>query len=181
MNISSYSKQIHFSFTKECIILLIEYSDVMKRLLGIILLFSTPYCFSQRKAVSFSYIDAKASNINTNAPDTLAYLLTSQYPTELEKVRSIFSWITDHISYNTIRYQPRIAVYKNDGIEADYDADSVFKSLDERVARITLKRRYALCDGYARLFKSLCDFAGINSEVITGYARTNMGSNQFRC
>lgn len=114
--------------------------------------------------------------------DSLSHLLTNSYTTELEKVRSIFYWITDHISYNTIRYQPQPASYKNDDDdESEYDADTIYKSLNERVAGITLKRRYAMCDGYARLFKTLCDDAGIKSEVITGYARTNMNSGQFRC
>ena len=54
--------------------------------------------------------------------------------------------------------------------------------LDERVARIVLKRKQTVCAGYARLFKTLCDFAGIKSEIITGYAKTNlMSSRQFKC
>lgn len=152
----------------------------MKPLLSLILLLVFSFGFSQSKT-SFFAIDGKAESINVNSPDTLSYLLTSSYTTELEKVRSIFYWITDHIAYNTIRFQPYPALYKDDGAEADYDADTIYKSLDERVARITLKRRYSLCDGYARLFKALCDFAGIKSEVITGYARTNMNGGTFRC
>lgn len=151
----------------------------MKLLFNLIFLLLTCYAFSQQKLVSFSSVNVR-EDVNVNSPDSLSHLLTEPYTTELEKVRSIFFWITDHISYNTIRYQPRVA-YADDDVESDYDADTVFKSLDERVARITLKRRYALCDGYARLFKSLCDHAGITSEVITGYARTNFGNNQFRC
>jgi len=153
----------------------------MKWLLSFILLLSSPFVFAQYKTVSFSSIDARASDIDASSPDTLSYLLTSPYTTELEKVRSIFYWITGHISYNTIRYQPQPVLYQDDGFEAEDDADSVLKPLDERVARITLKRRHSLCDGYARLFKTLCDEAGIKSEVITGYARTNSGSSQFRC
>ena len=153
----------------------------MKLLFSLILLLFACYAFSQRKTVNFSSIDAKASNVDADSPDTLSCLLTSPYTTELEKVRSIFYWITDHISYNTIRYQPQPVMYNDDGAESEYDVDSVFRPLNERVARIVLKRRYSLCDGYARLFKALCDYAGIKSEVITGYARTNMGSNQFRC
>ncbi|HYH14422.1 MAG TPA: transglutaminase domain-containing protein, partial [Flavisolibacter sp.] len=38
-----------------------------------------------------------------------------------------------------------------------------------------IHRRVAVCDGYARLFKTLCDYAGIRSEIIYGYARTNYG------
>lgn len=137
-------------------------------------------CLSQNSAsdfVAFKKLDSRT----ITAPDTLAYLLTAPYNTEMDKVKSIFNWITDNIAYNTIRYGFRyLPQNSNDNVEADYDADSVYKSLDERVARITLKRKYALCDGYARLFKSLCDFAGIKSVVITGYARAGY-SSQFAC
>lgn len=154
----------------------------MKPLFILIFSFFSAYCFSQQEVFSFASFNTGEEERRLSSPDSLSRLLTASHTTQLEKVRSIFSWITDNISYNTIRYQPRIRNSRNnDDAEAEYDADSIFKSLDERVAIITLKRGYALCDGYARLFKSLCDFAGIKSEVIIGYARTNMGSNQFMC
>jgi transglutaminase/protease-like cytokinesis protein 3 len=153
----------------------------MKLLFSLIFFFITCYSFAQRKTASFSSIDARAEEIDSNSPDTLSYLLTSPYSTELEKVRSIFFWITDHISYNTIRFQPHPVAYTDDDYGSDYDRDSAFQPLDERVARIVLKKRCAFCDGYARLFKDLCDHAGIKSEVITGYARTNMNNSEFHC
>lgn len=153
----------------------------MKWLFGFIFLFTCCCSFAQVKTASFSSIDARAEELDANSPDTLSYLLTSPYSTELEKVRSIFYWTAHHISYNTIRYQPQPVAYKNDGYESEHDADSVLQPLDERVACIVLKRRFALCDGYARLFKALCDYAGIKSEVITGYARTNLNSGEFHC
>ena len=153
----------------------------MKPVISFILLLVSACSFSQSKSINFSRIDARTGDIDASSPDSLSSLLTSPYTTELEKVRSIFYWITDHISYNTVRYQPQPVIYQDDGYEAEDDADSVLKPLDERVARVTLKRRHSLCDGYARLFKTLCDYAGVKSEVITGYARTNTGSNQFRC
>jgi hypothetical protein len=152
----------------------------MKWLLSFILLYSS-YTFAQHKTVSFSSVDARAADIDAPTADSLSHLLTQPYTTELEKVRSIFYWITDHISYNTIRYQPRPVDYMDDGAESAFDNDSILKSLDERVAAIVLKRRYSLCDGYARLFKTLCDHAGIKSEVIAGFARTGFGSGQFKC
>ncbi len=136
---------------------------------------------AQIRNYNFSSIDAMAEDIDANSPDTLAHLLTAPYTTDLEKVRSIFYWITSHIEYNTIRYQPRFTAYKNYDDDSIFDDDSVLKPLDERVAILVLKRRYALCDGYARLFKTLCDYAGIKSVVITGYARNGSGSKQFRC
>lgn len=153
----------------------------MKLVCSLILFLISFHAFSQRKTVSFAVIDSRASDIDANTPDTLSWLLTAAYTTEIEKVRSIFYWITDHIAYNTIRFQPYPVTYTDDGYESEYDEDTILKPLDERVARIVLKRRHSLCDGYARLFKTLCDYAGIKSEVITGYARTNIGSSQFRC
>jgi hypothetical protein len=36
----------------------------------------------------------------------------------------------------------------------------------------------AICDGYARLFKTLCDNADVPCEIITGYARTGWNSRR---
>lgn len=45
--------------------------------------------------------------------------------------------------------------------------------MNERVAAKVLYKGVAFCEGYARLFKTLCDHAGIKAEIIYGYARTN--------
>lgn len=105
-------------------------------------------------------------------PAVLAQMITAGHTNELDKVRAIFHWITDNIAYNTIifqkrtRYQPKV---KTTG-EQD-DTSMVLKPLNERVAEGVLKRRVAVCDGYSRLFKTLCDYAGIKSVIIYGYAR----------
>ena len=90
----------------------------MKLLICCLLLLLSTFCFSQSKAVNFSAIDWRAEKIESTSPDTLAKLLTASYTTDLEKVRSIFRWITEHIEYNTLRFQPHTAVYHDDGIEA---------------------------------------------------------------
>src|SRR4029079_2030806 len=153
----------------------------MKFSIFFLLLFLWTAAFSQRKTASFSSIDWRAADIDASSPDTLAMQLTAPYSTDLEKVRAIFRWITEHIEYNTLRSQPYGIVYYDDGIESAHDNDSILQPLDLRVAEIVLKRRVAFCEGYARLFETLCDYAGIRSEVISGYSRTNMSSRQFRC
>ena len=154
----------------------------MKPLICCLLLLSFTFCFSQTKSVSFSAIDWRAANIESDSPDSLTKLLTAPYATDKEKVRSIFRWITEHIEYNTLRFQPHPVMYYDDGIESEEDSLPGLRSLDERVSRIVLKRKQTVCAGYARLFKTLCDFAGIKSEIITGYAKTNLNaSKQFKC
>lgn len=154
----------------------------MKFLICCCLLLISSFCFSQNKHSNFSAIDWRTENIESTSPDTLAQLLTAPYKTDLEKVRSIFRWITEHIEYNTLRFQPQPAIYKDDGIESEEDSLQGLRPLDERVSRIVLKRKQTVCEGYARLFKTLCDFSGIKSEIITGYARTNFNaSKKFQC
>jgi hypothetical protein len=49
------------------------------------------------------------------------------------------------------------------------------------VAETVLQKGEAVCDGYARLFTTLCDYAGICSEIIIGYAKngTNKPTQKF--
>jgi transglutaminase/protease-like cytokinesis protein 3 len=111
------------------------------------------------------------------SPGELAIQLTSSYSKDRQKVEAIFRWITDNISYNTKSYgRSRTPVI----YEEPDDTARVIKPLTERVAEMVLRRRMGVCDGYARLFKSLCDHAGIRSEIITGYARINWDRNKAK-
>jgi hypothetical protein len=117
----------------------------------------------------FFYVDHHALTVKASNLKDLSQQLTRGYLTEKEKTRAIFRWITANIAYrNNLN-----AGNKNDDIYASNDEDtSVLKPVDERVAESVLKTRLALCDGYSKLFKILCDLSDIRSEVVLGYART---------
>jgi hypothetical protein len=142
----------------------------MKKL-TIIFIFLSQLCNAQNRRADFGNIDWHVHSIEAPTPDSLARLLTVPYQTEMEKTRAIFSWIAQHVSYNTGIYNAgrKIAVRY---IPDPYDTASSWKSATELTAEKVLRRRTAVCDGYAKLFKSLCDHAGINSVIITGYAKT---------
>lgn len=145
------------------------------KILVILLLFSSfSPSFSQEKASDFSEIDRKVKHIKAASPELLAKQLTEFCKSDREKVRSIFRWITENISYNVIIFNRR---RKNADIfmhEEQDDTGTILKPLNERVAEKVLWKKIAFCDGYTRLFKTLCDYSGIRCEIITGYARTNM-------
>jgi hypothetical protein len=129
----------------------------------------------------FGSIDWRVQSIEAPATDSLARKLTSVYHTDLEKVRAIFSWITQHISYNTNIYNSSRRYAKGRYIPEPDDTTIVWKSANEMTAERVLRRRIAVCDGYAKLFKTLCDYAGLNAEVITGYAKCSLEkSEKFR-
>lgn len=121
-------------------------------------------------------VHAQRRNVELT-PASLSAELTAKCTNDMEKMKAIFQWIIDNISYNVIA----ISRNKNPYLiyEEPDDTSRVLKPLNERVAETILRRRTAVCDGYARLFKSLCDHAGIHSEVITGYARAGGGRAKF--
>jgi transglutaminase/protease-like cytokinesis protein 3 len=113
------------------------------------------------------------STENTTDPATLSRLLTASCSSDKEKVKAIFYWITEHIEYFRLKSIPALRhTRKNEFIPGEAD-DLPLPALNERVAVKVLKDRMAVCEGYARLFKCLCEHAGIPAEIITGYARTS--------
>lgn len=81
----------------------------------------------------------------------LADSLTGRFTEDHQKARAIYRWITDNISYDCYAY------HNPDNRTDNYE--------------LVLANRKAVCSGYASLFKALCDFSGLDAEIITGYAR----------
>ena len=147
----------------------------MKILLSIFLFL--PICFyTQTRQDNFYHIDRKVEDIPVAKTDSLAKQLAALGKTDREKVRAIFRWITDNIDYN-VRIFNRNKNSPGLFYEEPDDSAAVLPSLNERVAAKVLYKKIAFCDGYSRLFKTLCDHAGIKSEVIHGYARTGTNYN----
>src|SRR5690349_3024728 len=118
----------------------------MKLLLSVFLVAVMNITFSQVKSVNLTNIEEFTS------PAALSKLLTANDSNDLQKVKSIFKWVTDNIAYNVRSFQNRGNAYAADyWLEEDDDTSAVLKPLNERVAEMVLKRRTAVCDGYARL------------------------------
>ncbi len=154
----------------------------MKNVAVILLLMFANIAIAQQRQVSFSEIDERVKSIEPAPAPQLAYTLTKDYSADKEKLRSIFSWIAEHISY---RVKKR---YKNATRNSNYTSQLIFtdttqwKSGNDMVAETVLLNQSAVCDGYARLFKTLCDYAGLRSVVITGFARGDYSRQlKLRC
>ncbi len=142
------------------------------KILLCIFLFS-PLCFlAQSKQYNFYKIDNAISSIPFAKAEVLAMQLASLGNTDREKVRAIFRWIAEHIDYNMIVFN-RNKKFAPVFYEEPDDSNAALPPLNERVSAKVLHRKIAFCDGYARLFKTLCDHAGIQAEIIFGYARNN--------
>ena len=145
----------------------------MKGLINILLILTTNIASPQPTYVHNNYKSLTQTEITD--PQVLALGLTAKDSTERQKIHSLFTWVIENIAYNTRAFnRGGNSSPKDYWLEEDDDSTAPLKPLNERVSEIVLKRRTAVCDGYSRLFKTLCDFAGIRCEVITGYGRTNI-------
>ncbi|MDQ6723321.1 MAG: hypothetical protein M3Z01_03540 [Thermoproteota archaeon] len=102
---------------------------------------------------------------------TLVRQLTTSLNKEADKVRAIFRWITNNIAYdykafNKGKTDPFFVCLNNNNCNAQQEIYNT-----ELIHRI-LKRKKAVCNGYSLLFKALCSIAGIKSDIVTGYAKT---------
>jgi len=139
----------------------------------LVILFFLPLRFySQAGQTNFYSIDNKVGSITIAKADSLAKQLALLGKTDGEKVRAIFRWITEHIDYNVMPFGQRKNIPRRFYKEPE-DSSVALPPLNERVAAKVLNTGVAFCEGYSRLFKTLCDHAGIKAEVIYGYARTN--------
>lgn len=84
-----------------------------------------------------------------NAETLGAYLAAGAHNDE-EKMRAIYRWVTDRISYDAK------AFFAND--------------LPDSSSPVTLSRRTAVCGGYAVLVRDLGKAAGLKVELVEGYA-----------
>ncbi|KAJ6625606.1 hypothetical protein B0H10DRAFT_1782610, partial [Mycena sp. CBHHK59/15] len=106
------------------------------------------------KCHDFSPIDAHATQFprhTVNSVEELAYNLTTPFDSETEKARAIFYWLHCNITY---------------------DVDSFFSgNIQAATAMDTLRSGLAVCDGYAGLFKSLAEVAGLQAHKVTGHGK----------
>jgi hypothetical protein len=141
----------------------------MKWLLHSVIVFGPLLAFAQ--SYDWSEVDYRIKGIYSEDPASLARMLTVHCRTDAEKARSIFRWIADNIEYHRTAPRPARLKEKLRGYQLPEDTGALLP-LSERVSIKVLKDGKTHCEGFARLFYSLCTHAGLKVEIITGYART---------
>ncbi len=116
-----------------------------------------------------------AASVGYYSADTLAEALTAPYQADSEKVASIYYWMVQHISYDVAEFHD---VNKGSRMYFVDSTDSVQAMGDYYTSYATnvLRKKMGVCEGYATLFKLLCDKAKITCELVHGYAKTGIGA-----
>ncbi|XP_033114254.1 uncharacterized protein LOC117114666 [Anneissia japonica] len=96
-----------------------------------------------------------------NDVTTLVQYLTRFAETDLQKARVLFRWEANYLSYDVN--------YLDTKIRGDNSAEAA------------LARGVCVCDGYAKLYKMLCEEAGLKCEYIDGGSRSAPGLDYEQC
>lgn len=101
--------------------------------------------------------------------DKLAEKINSDFTSEQDKASAIFLWITQHIKYDY-----KLTSAENSPISYSTKQELVAKQEKQFVesTKRTIKTKRAVCQGYADLYKRLCDLTGIECVVISGASKT---------
>jgi transglutaminase/protease-like cytokinesis protein 3 len=144
-------------------------------LLFFLVLFTSSFkAYSQQD--KYKKIDAYARTVKTykNLKD-LQVKLTKPYKTDEEKVRSIFAWVADNIAYDVVEYHTDTnGMYDQCQNLLTAIGKYTDHNYDELVVKTIIKNKKAICDGYSRVMKTLCDSAGIECIIVTGVAKNDI-------
>jgi transglutaminase/protease-like cytokinesis protein 3 len=97
----------------------------------------------------------------------IAKLISSDFSTDFDKIRAVYTWITNNIAYDLSEYGKYKFNYSNKKELIDKQI-KFEKKLSSRV----ISKRKAVCQGYSTLFKVICDKLNINSKVVSGSSKT---------
>src|SRR6185312_6012546 len=104
-------------------------------------------------------VERTALNIpdsETNTTDDIAAYLKSHFKTDEDKVRAIYTWVTNNIKYD-----------KNSNHRIILDEDQELR------VTYALKSRRGVCENFAAIFNDICQKSGIPSFYIEGYTKQN--------
>ncbi|MEZ4884641.1 MAG: transglutaminase domain-containing protein [Chitinophagales bacterium] len=129
-------------------------------LFSLLLLISPFFLGQSNDNVSFTSIDKYAQKAPVTVctdVKTLANYLSEPASNDFERARSFYVWLTTNISYD-------MQAYKNGRRRINQTNEDI------------LRRKRAVCFGYSKFFKALCDEVGLPCEVISGYSKGSLTS-----
>jgi transglutaminase/protease-like cytokinesis protein 3 len=145
------------------------FSPIFKSILLLLLLVSSAV-YPQ-----FEAVDAKVRTYPKSYSDAqkLADRINTDFTSDEEKARAIFTWTALNISYDMHAYYAQA----NGGVAFSYTTpeDKLIKEREFRLKLVkkALRSGKAICEGYTSLFTYLCALTDIQAVIIPGTSKTN--------
>ncbi|WP_299520202.1 transglutaminase domain-containing protein [Winogradskyella sp.] len=125
--------------------------------------------------IDFTKADRIALSYNkerlTNLPE-LAYKLTTDLTTDVERFRALYRWVCANIANDYglyLKNNRKRQYFKNDSLKLNAWNDKFRRRLFKKL----LKKKQTICTGYAYLVKALADLVNIECEIVHGYGRVS--------
>lgn len=138
---------------------------------AILLLFITGFC---SYAQDYSSVDSKVSIYPKSfaSVDKLAEKINSDFKTEEDKARALFTWIATNVKYDLVAYskpeQPVAYSFRTQ--EEKMIKQRKFK---EELAAKTLKTKKGVCEGYATLYELTAGKMGLEAVIVPGTSKSH--------
>ena len=137
----------------------------MKNLFFVVFLFFSLFI----KAQDFKKVDS----IVNLYPDRFSsivefsYKVNSDFETDIEKVRAVYYWISNHIFYDY--KQLKTSRKKSYFFKNQRELEKFRRYYAENV----LRKKTGICEGYSQLMKFVLKYLDIRCEVVSGYVKRN--------
>jgi len=105
-----------------------------------------------------------------NSVDELANKISTDFHSNEDKAKAAYVWMTHHIRYDVKGMNKQSRVRFSYTSQADLMAKK--RAFRQELASKTLKRKKAVCEGYATLYKELCMQFQIECEIVAGSSKT---------
>jgi len=154
---------------------MIKYSQILKIIsFGLLFISITLNSYSQDIDIinyDYSKVDSYVLGLTRKYKDIgkLANDLTKDFDKDFEKVRAIFRWIAENISYDT--KLSKVNKPKSFTYRTEQELKDILEQANNKIINDVLRRKKGVCEGYSRLFKTLCHKAEIKTEIVKGYVK----------
>ncbi len=99
----------------------------------------------------------------------LAQNINSDFTTETQKARGIYTWIANNIDYDVKKF---IRFEKNSRKRSSKKWKNHYK-YELSVSRKTFRKKKGICGDYSILYKHLCDLCNLECVVVSGNSKTS--------
>ncbi len=106
----------------------------------------------------------------TNA-ENLTLKLIKGTTDESQKAYVIFRWITQNIGYDVVGYKQH-NLYGQFWNGFGNDKKAMEKNYEIGISNYVIKNKVGTCSGYAYLFKTMCVYAGLEAQYVSGISNT---------
>jgi transglutaminase/protease-like cytokinesis protein 3 len=107
--------------------------------------------------------------------EQLSERIINDFEGDYDRAAAIYTWMASNIRYDAKAFfsgrVQRIAHFSYRNEAEKYQKE---QELRDELASKTLKTKKAVCQGYAELFRLLCQACAIQCEVISGFSRTGL-------